>query len=1399
MTQQTEDLYINLTPQDLQKISKQLADIIIEAYAKQLKPNETATILTAISGTTTIKEDQLTQVINLELLASTTHGWTDPLGQLWNAITSFFWTVADWITSGITTFINQYVIPAISGITTAVTGFINQYVIPALNLVNTTLGGFINAILKFPEWFPKWFYDSIAKPIGDFLWNNLAKPIMDFFTQTVPDFFLNTFLPTVVGFFKWVWDSLCQIGSWIWSGLTAVFNTFVQGLSATVSTLSTLLATAWQTLFSSLQSIVDILYAGYKALVEAIFNPALDLFADASTALITPLLESSIKDFQIPTTDIFSSDYVKSQVHAMQRLAILVFFLPLYGQLLPRALKFYSGSVGKFLENIADKLLVHLKPLGIGAEARFSIVKAIGASLYTFSCELLDYTKTIGRGITYGWAIWFSRPFAQLANLYTRNFIPIYIPQEPQIIEMMRRAIPTDKLEDYRKITAFYLSLQGASDITLHQILAKPEDYSITVKDRFGKDRTVPLALMYDLPSASDVATMMVRDLFASLEDFEKLYSARGMHPEIGKLYYLLRFRYPPPEKLWTFTVRGISGLLWATLPDAEKSEIEKEAKPIGAIMPTSPTELNFKAQELITAFKTYMKWHDYARFAWIQGFTSDNLIYIDTLADIPTKIDQRWMIKWGIYEHLSTKGVKYDSPVYEFATKILESTPASQIQLDLTNFSRTLQATGIHPDLVPVTAIAETMNVLTEERTLIRGGFLNLFKEGYYTLTALDKMLSGFITASLQVAWFNMKKLQWQTGWVNLPVQFLPPERKLIELRALTDRAYDILKEIQKDISTAYQEHIIWDYNEFKSKLTDVINSINQIYAKDYKTITGQELPPELQLTFVEDYYKPYIEALQIWRNVFTIRRIRMWTQRWLGWIMYRVAYGVVAKEDVEKLVELVKTKAKLTETEEDFIRQVLDVMYGIAQRTTVNEYLPTPTTIATLSEYLTLPTDLVKDILTKRGIPEEWINIWLTYIQTKPLKTDAKALLSTYVRALRNEAVTKSELETFIKTLAKYGFTTEEINMIQKQIELEEAILTVKENKQQYIPTLTTVASMLEYVYIPKETIEKIYTERKVPKTWQEIWNQYFTIRPIADDVRILATAYFQAKRYQINLGDLEKQVTDILTTSGMTEQELKIRDLASAITNIIDEYKENRREYIPTPSTLATIVEIIPEARELFDDIVIARRIPQAWQQVWAKYIDYKPILPEVKKWLGRAENLYEYFAITEDNYKQVLNSVKYLGWTDAEIEFMLLSSRYQRWLRAYRELIGDIDRMVAISNYSPKAEQFALGNLYKMIDALPLDQQTKEILKTMWEQFIRNRHVKDEVITYVRDLVNLYVYGRLSYQDLEAELKWLEDWGLSPYEREFWLRIAEARKAKRLGITLAFTPTEEGGAS
>jgi hypothetical protein len=215
---------------------------------------------------------------------------------------------------------------------------------------------------------------------------------------------------------------------------------------------------------------------------------------------------------------------------------------------------------------------------------------------------------------------------------------------------------------------------------------------TLEVTDRFGQSRIVPLSLMYNLPSASDVARMAIRDIFGmgrdAIENFLSIYQARGMHPDIGILYYLLHYRYPPPERLWAFVSRGVSGMLWATIPEDMIPKIKEEAEKLGAPMPTSAAYWNFKAKELYTALQTYMTWHDFARFSWFNkelfgwkdNFTSDNQIVIDTLADIPTKIDQRWMVRWGIYEYLSSKGVTYDSPVKDFVVKILKLNPSDSL-----------------------------------------------------------------------------------------------------------------------------------------------------------------------------------------------------------------------------------------------------------------------------------------------------------------------------------------------------------------------------------------------------------------------------------------------------------------------------------------------------------------------------------------------------------------------------------------------------------------------------------------------------------------------------------------------------------------------------------------------
>ncbi|RLI87293.1 MAG: hypothetical protein DRP01_02240 [Archaeoglobales archaeon] len=1257
-----------IDPEELQRMSKLLADTLLEQF-QQEDSKAQFTLITCVSGYEVIREDQITEVVNLDLVASATAGVLDPFGQLKEWFTSIINSISSWIVSSVTAFIDTYVTPTldtilynvstvisdladiptlvvsaitqefpdlISSITDSVVTSINvvvldpieafvtwvsdqftalmpiadtimlelttaqevvysltdlltnlqvtapeivtsvstaiwqQLIVPLFEEINTSIiepltenvnnvivevetrlqqaseviTNLSTGILQFPEWFPTWFEEYISKPIVE----AITFPMI-----TNPASWITTSLNPMIGDLT---DSLLTGSQIVWNVMLEVLGNVVETLWKGIEGLMEVVGEVLRNAFTGAWSISETLGRPFEKFVKDLYQPVPENMAKQLEETTIPVFKEIFKEFGIETPEYLKLDQVSLQLISGGAYTVSTMFMPFWGQLPIRLASWILRAIASWVSNQDWKMRISLKPLGIGVETEFSWSKALGASITRFSKSLMKWLDEIGRGMVYGYSIWLTQPIAKTLNFWFRNFIPIQLPSLDIMREYARRTLPHETSPEIIKLFRYYMGLYGYSDIVLDQFFKPAQEFYIQVTDRFGSTRKVPLSLIYELPSAKDVATMMVRDIFPSMEEFQKLYLARGMTPDIGALYYFLRFRYPPPEKLWQFVTRGISGLLWTTLTSDELDEIKKEIEAIGAHIPVSPAELNFQANKLLSAFRTYMKWHDYFRGAWIKDFPSDNLIYIDTLADIPTKIDQRWMTRWGLYQLLAEKGVQLSSPISEFREKILENSPASEIIMDLTLFSRTLQATGLHPDWTPLTAVAETINALTDERTLLRTGFINLFKEGFWDITALETLLAGIVKTSFQVSYFDTNDLQWKTGWINYPVMFLPAERKLLELRALMDRALDILRETVRDISRGYSEWIIEDYNEFKEKLTNIIDNINEFFAEDYKGITGVDLPENLKLKFVEAYYKPYIASLDIYKDIYTVRRVRYWTQRWLGWVMYRLATGVVSREDVQSLITYVGEKAKLTPYETEFIEGVLERLIGIAQR------------------------------------------------------------------------------------------------------------------------------------------------------------------------------------------------------------------------------------EYVPTPSMLATISEYVPRARQLFDKVVEARNIPQEWKGIWADYVDLRPIVDEVKKMVSRVEDLYVYFMIKEEDFVKVLEEVKNFGYTDKEIELMLTNARYERHYRAWRELIGDVDHMTMLAEYSPEARSFALGQLYKMIDALPIAEETKAVLKKMWEQFIRLKPIMDEVRRYITELLSDFAEGIITEEEFVAELEALKQWGLDDYEIMFYKAIGGMRRARYL---------------
>jgi len=100
------------------------------------------------------------------------------------------------------------------------------------------------------------------------------------------------------------------------------------------------------------------------------------------------------------------------------------------------------------------------------------------------------------------------------------------------------------------------------------------------------------------------------------------------------------------------------------------------------------------------------------------------------------------------------------------------------------------------------------------------------------------------------------------------------------------------------------------------------------------------------------------------------------------------------------------------------------------------------------------------------------------------------------------------------------------------------------------------------------------------------------------------------------------------------------------------------------------------------------------------------------------------------------------------------------------------------------YAPKAREFALSTLYKMIDALPIAQETKAVLKEMWEQFISLRPIIDEVRRYINALIRAFVEGIITQEQYVAELEALKKWGLDDYEIMFYKAIGGMYKAIKI---------------
>jgi len=933
----------------------------------------------------------------------------------------------------------------------------------AIKVFANYLSGFVNAILKFPEWFPKWFYENIAKPISDalsglakWLWDHMPAAIReafikirefferawDFLTKTLPEFFSKLY-EGLVDFAKnpakWfaeyvmkpMWNAIVSLGPEIVKTIGDFGKVVLEGLKQYAEMLKNVAKSVVEFLANLVLSIGNV----FKALFDPFLTPLRQAFTTLTSTLSRKVREIAEKRFTMGGE---LSVFIPVAVTLLENI-----FIP-----------FAIGFALQMAANMMPKVRLRIQPFGVGAGVEINLSKAIEKLGKFFS----DISREIAQGYVIGFGMAFGEALLEgvrhYVNMQLRNVVPIEIPTLTEGKHLLERAYAIDaKFNEVLKKYREWLAMRGFADYIIDLIARKPEEYAIYVTDRFGQQRLVPLAYIYEIPTVSELCRMMVHDIFGSLEDFEKLMRARGICPDIAKLFYFLHFKYPSPEKLWEFVCRCIAGETWFIPTDEMMAEAKSEAEKVGAFVPIAPAKLGEAiskpevAKLVFRAFSTYMKWHDYAKFAWVRDFTSDNWLIIDVLADIPGKIDLRWMSRWGIFEAWAAWGItttdriediikkalnKPAEPVYERLAKMLEQ-PA--IEMDVRQYCRLLQADRLHPLWVPFVAVAETINALTEERTLLRTGFWNLFKEGLFDISAMNKLFAGFFTVKFKVAYFDPVNYKWVDADFNIPVMFLPAEAKLIEIRATMDRAVDLWRDLMREVFSGIR-HAVWTPDEAMNILKYFVKkegklpftyklekSLSEWFKEAIRKISGKEV----ELPVDTDWVNLYMFIFRTAYEVEKVLRLRYWLVRIVAWAIYRLAYGYVTKEDIEKLVKIVQEKAKLTQYEADAIREIADLLVGIARR----EYIPTPMMMASIVEVVPEAKKLVDEVLRKRGVPPEWIPIWKKYIEIRPLVNELTRWRTRLETVFSYGALSYKKFENLISILRNYGWTNEELNV--------------------------------------------------------------------------------------------------------------------------------------------------------------------------------------------------------------------------------------------------------------------------------------------------------------------------------------------------------------------------------
>ena len=910
--------------------------------------------------------------------------------------------------------------------------------------------------------------------VGEQIWRLLPDPLKQFITWVRKGLewlwqqfleFVKDPIGAIQGFFAWLAERVTEGVKWIadilWKGVEAVFRWlggvlagFLELLHrAVVEPLRGVAESVGRAVLASLGWLVGLGQSAAKQIAETVGNAVRAGFEEGKRLLLEAVAEAV-------------GGRGVGEVDLALKVTLLAFGLS--------GLFDWAASIAKYLSHLNERIFIgYVASLGM----QFGIVTVDSAirkvwgvyvrparawyELGEFLARTADtmrhwFFELVPRGFAAVIEPAFMYTWRQACDTFGLEGLPLSAPALPLVVTALQRLGLTGPAEvggwDAFKVLEDYLMYRGYPKWFREAFLGFGKygmRAKIRVRDRFGQPRDIPLALVYEMPTPSELAEMMVKDAFASFDDYKRWAERLGVPESVAVFYYFLRFRYPDPRFLWTFALRAAANMLWFRQTPEMRSDAQRDAEPIGAYIPADPADFNGRGGEAFRILLKYLKWQDYAPFAWDRGWPSDAGIIADALADIPSKIDARWMVKWGLFDLLGELGVGAASPPVAIATALegggARGGGGPELKMDVGLLCKFLMASGLHPYYVPLSAIAEAMNALSEERTMVRTGVQNLYERGLITLGTAKSLLSGMGVVRFKVAYAAPPDFTWKSFDFGVPIRFLEPEVHLTLVRSAMDRYLEVYGKAVSEVARGVRE-LALSPEEGERLLREYAKAIG---ARLSATLGG-ELGLRVEIAPDEEYFKAWLEYAQLTSGIETVYRLRLLAQRILGWVIYRVATGYVTDEELERVLATLETHFKFTEEELAAVRALAAAVNNIAvreaarsarARVALEEAVPTLSTLAAMAEYVEVPMDFVRQVLAERRVAGTYAELWIRYLMARTIAKEVDTLSSTYRRWVENFAEPVGVGEAIRALMRAGGWTDRELAIYDVDLYLRKA----------------------------------------------------------------------------------------------------------------------------------------------------------------------------------------------------------------------------------------------------------------------------------------------------------------------------------------------------------------------